>query len=47
MDVFSFRDRVVGTTASSAASFTQIQADDIRDFVDGKYNDGEYRQPHP
>ena len=42
MDVFTFRDRVVEDYGQFSRSFTQIQADDIRDFVDGKYNDGEY-----
>ena len=42
MDVFTFRDKVVEDYGQFSRSFTQIQADDIRDFVDGKYNDGEY-----
>ena len=42
MDVFTFRDQVVEDYGQFSRSFTQIQSSDIRDFVDGKYNDGEY-----
>ena len=42
MDVFSFRDRVVEDYGQFSRSFTTIKADDIRDFVDGRYGDEEY-----
>ena len=42
MDVFSFRDKVVSDYGQFSRSFTSIQAEDIRDFVDGRYDNGEY-----
>ena len=42
MDVFSFRDRVVEDYGQFSRSFTTIKADDIRDFVDGRYGEEEY-----
>jgi superfamily II DNA/RNA helicase len=42
MDVFSFCDRVVKDYGQFSRSFTQIKAQDLRDFVDGKYEGGEY-----
>ena len=42
MDVFSFRDRVVEDYGQFSRSFTTIRADDIREFVDGRYGDEEY-----
>ena len=42
MDVFSFRDRVVEDYGQFSRSFTQIKAPDLRDFVDGRYEAGEY-----
>ena len=42
MDVFTFRDRVVNDYGQFSRSFTQIAADDIRQFVDGTYAAGEY-----
>ncbi len=42
MDVFSFRDQVVEDYGQFSRSFTSIQAEDIRDFIDGRYSDEEY-----
>jgi len=42
MDVFSFRDRVVEDYGQFSRSFTQIKAPDLRDFVDGRYREGEF-----
>jgi ATP-dependent helicase YprA (DUF1998 family) len=42
MDVFTFRDRVVNDYGQFSRSFTQIAANDIRQFVDGTYAAGEY-----
>ena len=42
MDVFAFRDRVVEDYGQFSRSFTEISAQDVRDFVDGKYGAGEY-----
>lgn len=42
MDLFAFRDRVVEDYGQFSRSFTEISAQDVRDFVDGKYGAGEY-----
>jgi superfamily II DNA/RNA helicase len=42
VDVFAFRDRVVEDYGQFSRSFTEIRAKDVRDFVDGKYGEGEY-----
>lgn len=42
MDVFSFRDRLIGEYAVFSRSFTRIAAGDIRDFVDKEYSRGAF-----
>jgi superfamily II DNA/RNA helicase/very-short-patch-repair endonuclease len=42
MDVFSYRDAVIGDYKQFTTSFTKIKAPDIKQFVDTKYDDGQY-----
>lgn len=42
MDVFQYRDAVIGDYKAFTTSFTKIQAPDIRQFVQSRYEDGEY-----
>jgi Lhr-like helicase len=42
MDVFQFREHLVGEYAGFTRSFTRIAADDIRDFVNREYDSQRY-----
>ncbi|MBL4827147.1 MAG: DEAD/DEAH box helicase [Spongiibacteraceae bacterium] len=42
MDVFSYRDAVIGDYKRFTTSFTTIKAQDIKDFVTSKYDEGQY-----
>ncbi|SBP88579.1 hypothetical protein THIARS_70199 [Thiomonas delicata] len=42
MDVFDFRDHVVGEYEQFTRSFTRIRADDIRGFVNKEYASQKY-----
>ena len=42
MDVFEFRDKLVGDYSDFTRSFTRIQAADISSFVDETYNSERY-----
>jgi hypothetical protein len=42
MNVFEFREKLVGDYATFTRSFTRILAADINSFVDKAYNSGRY-----
>ncbi|MCB1616205.1 MAG: DEAD/DEAH box helicase, partial [Pseudomonadales bacterium] len=42
MDVFEYRDAIIQDYRNFSTSFTKIKAPDIREFVDSKYDDGQY-----
>lgn len=42
MDVFQFREHLVGEYEQFTRSFTRVRSDDIRAFVDGEYNSQRY-----
>ena len=42
MDVFEFRGKLVSDYAAFTRSFTRIQAEDIKRFVDEAYDSGRY-----
>ena len=42
MDVFSYRDAVIGDYKKFTTSFTKIKADDIKTYVSSKYDEGEF-----
>ena len=42
MDVFKYRDSIIGDYKNFTTSFTKIKSDDIKSFVDKRYEDGEY-----
>ncbi len=42
MDVFEYRNAIIEDYKSFTTSFTKIKADDIREFVNGRYDAGEY-----
>jgi len=42
MDVFEFRDKLVGDYRDFTRSFIQPKADDICTFLDGEYDGGRY-----
>lgn len=42
MDVFAFRDRLIGDYERFSRSFTQIRAEDIRDAVESAYRGGRF-----
>lgn len=42
MDVFSYRDAVIGDYKKFTTSFTKIKANDIKSFVSSKYDDGNF-----
>ncbi|MCP4693495.1 MAG: DEAD/DEAH box helicase [Desulfobacterales bacterium] len=42
MDVFKYRDSIVSNYRTFTTSFTKIKADDIREFVNKRYDSGHY-----
>lgn len=42
MDVFSYREAVIGDYKRFTTSFTKIKAPDIKSFIDAKYDEGHY-----
>ncbi len=42
MDVFEFREHIVGEYQQFTRGFTRIRADDIRDYVNAQYNSQKY-----
>lgn len=42
MDVFSYREAVIGDYKRFATSFTKIKAPDIKSFINVKYDEGHY-----
>lgn len=42
MDVFQFREHLVGECAQFSRSFTRLRSDDIREFVDREYASQRY-----
>jgi len=42
MNVFEFRDRLVGDYSTFSRSFTRVGPDDIRQFLDREYDSGRY-----
>ncbi len=42
MDVFKFREKLVGDYAQFSRSFTRIRSDDIREFIDREYDSQRY-----